>query len=84
VGARPNCPVLLLSQPASATVDTMISQRPSAVSRAQIGARAAPRLDRTQRWPLLWTLSGAVVVSLALWAGIFVIADAVIELVRGF
>jgi hypothetical protein len=62
----------------------MISQRHGAVSRAEIGAQAAPRSANIRRWPLLWTLSGAVIVSLALWAGIFVVADAVIEIVRGF
>jgi len=62
----------------------MISQRHGAVSRAEIGARAAPRSSEVRRWPLLWTLSGAVIVSLALWAGIFIVADAIIEFVRGF
>lgn len=83
MGVKPNCPARLLSQPASATVDTMISQRHGAVSRAEIGARAAPRPGKIRRWPLLWTLSGAVIVSLALWAGLFVVADAAIEFFRG-
>jgi hypothetical protein len=62
----------------------MISQRHGAVSRAEIGVQAAPRSIKIRRWPLLWTLSGAVIASLALWAGIFVVADAIAELVRGF
>lgn len=62
----------------------MISQRHGAVSRAQIEAQTAQRPAKGRRWPLLWTLSGAVIASLALWAAIFVAADAFIEFVRGF
>ncbi|WP_158765021.1 hypothetical protein [Terricaulis silvestris] len=61
----------------------MISQRQAAVSKADVSAASPRRSRRLRRWPLLWTLSGAVIVSLALWAGIFVIAGAVIDLVRG-
>lgn len=83
MGNTSNCPVLLPSQTASAIVDTMISQRHAAVSKAEVGAGPKPRMRAMRRWPLLWTLSGAVIVSLALWAGIFVIVDAVAEFFAG-
>jgi hypothetical protein len=57
----------------------MISQRQAAVSKADVSATNPRRSRRLRRWPLLWTLSGAVIVSLALWAGIFVVAEAVAE-----
>jgi hypothetical protein len=58
----------------------MISERQASVPNAEVSAgRAIPRTRRLRRWPLLWTLSGAVIVSLALWAGIFVVVDAVAE-----
>jgi hypothetical protein len=57
----------------------MISERQAAVSKAEVSAANTHRARPLRRWPLLWTLSGAVIVSLALWAGIFVIADAVGE-----
>lgn len=57
----------------------MISERQAAVSKTELSAGAAPRSRSNRRWPFIWTLSGAVIVSLALWAGIFVVADAVAE-----
>lgn len=62
----------------------MISERQAAVSKAELSPAKTRRTRALRRWPLLWMLSGAVLVSLALWAGIFVIAGAVIDLVRGF
>jgi hypothetical protein len=79
VGNTYNCPVLLPSQTASATVKTMISERQAAVSKAEMRTAPTRRVGPLRRWPLLWTLSGAVIVSLALWAGIFVLVDAVAE-----
>jgi hypothetical protein len=60
----------------------MISERQAAVSKADLNAGVTPRSRHARRWPFIWTLSGAVIVSLALWAGIFVIADAAIEFFR--
>ena len=57
----------------------MISERQAAVSKAELKAASTRRARPLRRWPLLWTLSGAVIVSLALWAGIFVLVDAVAE-----
>lgn len=41
---------------------------------------ALERAPRLRRWPLLWTASFAVGVSLALWAGIFVLVGWVLHL----
>jgi hypothetical protein len=56
----------------------------AALSKADVSAPAARSRVRAERWPLYWSVFGAVAASLVLWAGIFFAIDVAADVLASF
>jgi hypothetical protein len=61
----------------------MVPEPQAAAPKAKVSVLRATRRAGLKPWPLLWTMSAAIVLSLLLWAGIFFVGGLLIDALGG-
>jgi hypothetical protein len=61
----------------------MVPEPQTVARKADVSVLRPRGRSGAKRWPLLWTIGGAVVASLLLWAGIVFVGALVIDAISG-
>lgn len=80
---KADCAELLHNHLPRGILPIMAPDTQAAISKADVGASSAPRRARLGRWPLFWTVFGALAASLALWIAIIFVFGLAADLASG-